>query len=265
MSTFFFRSPYIHTADSGPSAIVYYPLRHQENSATTSTFQPIYESIGNPTSQSSSFQPQVQPLQPQKLPQEPKQQPRQSLQDIYSQVSKKGNGNATAGKIVESKEKPGEASAASEAGSEVKQCDDNAALERLSQLLTGSEQETGKALSTLTGLSSADDEQEHDPIMPLIKLTPTTAAAPIAKPEDSLAGSTLASEDGETAASNRGHEASSQIFRELDDAFTSLDKELEADTSEPEVGTKTTAATGNGEKDSRATNGRIVSAAPTAI
>ena len=52
-----FRSPYIHTADSGPSAIVYYPQQKSKNSfssekkisiggASTSTFQPIYESIG---------------------------------------------------------------------------------------------------------------------------------------------------------------------------------------------------------------------------
>ena len=57
-----FRSPYIHTADSGPSAIVYYPQQHQKSKnnsfsseanklsiggpASTSTFQPIYESIG---------------------------------------------------------------------------------------------------------------------------------------------------------------------------------------------------------------------------
>ena len=57
-----FRSPYIHTADSGPSAIVYYPQKSRNHSYTppapeaskmasaaagsTSTFQPIYESIG---------------------------------------------------------------------------------------------------------------------------------------------------------------------------------------------------------------------------
>ena len=57
-----FRSPYIHTADSGPSAIVYYPQQHKKSKnnsfsseanklsigggASTSTFQPIYESIG---------------------------------------------------------------------------------------------------------------------------------------------------------------------------------------------------------------------------
>ena len=57
-----FRSPYIHTADSGPSAIVYYPQQQKSSNknsfssevsknsigggASTSTFQPIYESIG---------------------------------------------------------------------------------------------------------------------------------------------------------------------------------------------------------------------------
>ena len=56
-----FRSPYIHTADSGPSAIVYYPQERTK----TSTFQPIYESLSNRDIYS-----QVCKKQPQKSPAE---------------------------------------------------------------------------------------------------------------------------------------------------------------------------------------------------
>ncbi len=138
-------------------------------------------------------------------------------------------------------------------------CDDNAALERLSQLLTGSSDNDTGTGNTLNGFSSDDQQQQDKPVTATLRSS--AAVAPIAKPEESIEGSTLASEPGEE-----------QIFQELDDAFTSLDNELaegsEKNQPQPEVSTKTTtmAATGNENKPktAAAANGRIVSA-PTAI
>jgi hypothetical protein len=169
-----FRSPYIHTADSGPSAIVYYPQRLATASITTSTFQPIYESIGNTNSLS---------------------QP----QDIYSQVSKRGNETEAA------KKPPPAAAAADDAAVEAAAggCEtDSAALERLSQLLT---------------TSSSKDDSELSVML--------DNGAPIAMAEDSLGGSTVQSEDGGEAA-RKDTAGSARIYQELDDAFTTLDQEL---------------------------------------
>ena len=158
-----FRSPYIHTADSGPSAIVYYPQPH-----------PIYEAIGG-------------------------------HKDIYSQVSKKGN---------------------EKEATEQRGCDsDNAALERLSQLLTTSKESTE--------------------VSSIVKL----AEAPMASQEESSLGGCSVQTSGDEAANK------SIVYQELDDAFSTLDQEL----LKP-YGTKDEQSEAAASAD-----GQLIVSAPTAI
>lgn len=234
------RNPYIHTASSGPASMLYYQDHMKSLPTTTSgtaAVMPIYESIGNPTS-----------LSPITTENQRGDEKDQRPGDIYSRVNKPaktktegGNEDATSSAITM---KDGGHLISKGGEEKPSNCDDNGALERLTLLLTSpTEQQTQDGESNcdslqemitstaclsnngnstlsdvMSSLSSGDNSNNNVTIGAKFG-----HSAPMATAENSLAES---SEDNEPTAA-KTVSATISIYQELDDAFTSLDQEIQ--------------------------------------